>query len=187
MKNVFKIAWRNLFRYQRRTLLTGALIAIGVIFMIVVSGVGNSFKAQVTGELTNASLGDLQIHAAGFLDSIDSNPLEMTLSGEELQQIEQILDDNERIKAYSKRIRFGGMLSNLDKTISLRLTAIIPEMEGQTCPGLPQRILERTSDEAQFLKPGKFWYRKISPKDFSWRSAVMWLSSRQIRKAQSMG
>jgi putative ABC transport system permease protein len=155
MKNVFKIAWRNLFRYQRRTILTGTLIAIGVIFMIVFSGVGNSFKEQVTGELTNANLGDLQIHAAGFLESIDSNPLEMTLGGEELQQIEQMLNENEQIEAYSKRIRFGGMLSNYEETVSMRLTAIIPEMENETCPGLPKRILNRTSEDPQFLKPGE--------------------------------
>ena len=35
MGNLFKIAIRNLIRYKRRTILTGSLVAIGIIFVLV--------------------------------------------------------------------------------------------------------------------------------------------------------
>ena len=155
MNNVFKIAWRNLFRYKRRTLLTGSLIAIGVILMLVFSGVADSFKEYVIGAVTNAIVGDLQIHAAGYVDSIDNLPLDLSIKDEALQKIEDLLKAKPQIKAYSLRLRFGAMLSNFQKTASVRMTAIISEQEGQTCPDLPKRIVGRTSNDPQFLKPGE--------------------------------
>ena len=155
MKNVIKIAWRNLLRYKRRTMLTGSLIAIGVILMVVFSGIGRTFTGQVIGMLTNANLGDLQIHSAGYIESLDSMPLDITMNDDGVQRIEEILQANEEIKAFSKRIRFGGMISNFQKTINIRFTAIIPEMEAETCPDLPKRILNRTSENSQFIKPGE--------------------------------
>lgn len=155
MKNILKIAWRNLFRYTRRTVLTGSLIAIGVILMVVFSGVGRTFTAEVIGMLTNSSLGDLQIHSAGYIESIDSMPLDMTMDAEGTQCVEEILQANDEIKAYSKRIRFGGMISNYEKTISVRFTAVVPEMEAETCPDLPERILNHDSDDPQFIKLGE--------------------------------
>jgi putative ABC transport system permease protein len=155
MKNVIKIAWRNLLRYKRRTMLTGSLIAIGVILMVVFSGIGRTFTGQVIGMLTNANLGDLQIHSAGYIESLDSMPLDITMNDDGVQRIEEILQANKEIKAFSKRIRFGGMISNFQKTINIRFTAIIPEMEAETCPDLPKRILNRTSENSQFIKPGE--------------------------------
>ena len=35
MRNLFKIAIRNLLRYKRRTLLTASLVTIGVVFVLV--------------------------------------------------------------------------------------------------------------------------------------------------------
>ena len=155
MVNVIKIAWRNLFRYKRRTILTGSLISIGVILMVVFSGIGRTFTGQVIGLLTNANIGDLQIHSAGYIESIDSMPLDITIGEEGLHQVEEILKANNMIKAYSKRIRFGGMISNFQRSVSVRFTAVLPEMEAGTCPDLPKRILNRTSDNPQFIKPGE--------------------------------
>ena len=70
MGNLLKISIRNLFRYKRRTLLTSSLIAFGVVLVIVFGGLSISFKTQMIGILTNTSLGDLQIHKKGYVESI---------------------------------------------------------------------------------------------------------------------
>lgn len=154
MNNVLKIAWRNLFRYKRRTLLTGSLIAFGVIFMIVFSGVGYSFKEHVIGSLTNSIFGDIQIHAAGYVASIDNLPLDLTIKDETLQQIEALLKAHPDILAYSPRIRFGTMLSNFQKTTSVRMTAVIPQQEAQTCPDLAKHIIGRIATDSPLLAAG---------------------------------
>ena len=62
MKNIFKIAFRNLLRYKRRTLMTSLLIILGVVLVIVFSGVSVSFKSMMIGSITDSMLGHLQIH-----------------------------------------------------------------------------------------------------------------------------
>lgn len=155
MTNVLKIALRNLFRYKRRTFLTTSLIAIGVILVIVFSGVANSFKNGVIGILTNSNLADIQIHKTGYLKSIDNLPLDLTIDAKGIAKIEKLLKNNEQVKAFSQRIRFGSMISNFSETTNIRLTAVYPEMESQTCPDLLKRIKGPKIDPTRFLKPGE--------------------------------
>ena len=54
MKNIFKIALRNLLRYKRRTLLTSILIILGVVMVVVFSGISKSFKDMMIGTITNS-------------------------------------------------------------------------------------------------------------------------------------
>ena len=154
MKNIVKIAWRNLLRYTRRTLLTSSLIALGVALVIVFGGVGNSFRSEVTGILTNSNLGDLQIHKKGCLGSMDNLPLDLAIPGENLAGIRAILDADPEVLAYSERIRFGAMVSNFAQTTGIRLTAVAPVKESLVCPALPGRIKQGDSDPATFVKPG---------------------------------
>ena len=154
MKNIIKIAWRNLLRYTRRTLLTSSLIALGVALVIVFGGVGNSFRSEVTGILTNSNLGDLQIHKKGYLGSMDNLPLDLALQEKGLAAIRGILDANPDVLAYSERIRFGAMVSNFAQTTGIRLTAVAPEKESRVCPALPGRIKQGDADPAGFVKPG---------------------------------
>ena len=154
MKNVVKIAWRNLMRYKRRTLLTSSLITIGVALVIVFSGIGNSFKSEVIGIITNSNLGDLQIHKKGYVGSIDNLPLDLTVTENNLRKIESALAKYPQIKAQTNRIRFGGMISNYAKTSSMRFTAVDPAMESKTCTALTGRIKNGDNGSDTFVAPG---------------------------------
>jgi len=154
MKSIIKIAWRNLLRYTRRTLLTSSLIAVGVALVIIFGGIGNSFKNEIIGLITNSTLGDIQIHKNGYVGSIDNLPLDITIPEEGLKKIESLLNNNPEIKAYSERIRFGAMVSNFIQTTNMRLTAVYPEKESKTCIALVKRIKEGDSNPDTFVKPG---------------------------------
>jgi len=155
VKNLIKIAIRNLFRYKRRTILTSTLIAFGVILVIVFGGLAISFKSQMIGIITNTSIGDLQIHKKGYVESIDNLPLNINLTTEELTSIEKKLKQMPEIAAYSPRIKFGAMISNYAQTSNIRLSAVYPEMESKTVPDLVKRIKGEVSDPTHFLKPGE--------------------------------
>jgi len=155
MRNLMKIAVRNLFRYKRRTLLTSSLIAFGVILVIVFGGLAISFKTQMIGTLTNTALGDLQIHRKGYVESIDNQPLNLILTGRRLSEVEGALKQNPSVAAYSPRIKFGAMISNYAQTSNIRLSAVYPEMENKTCPGLVSRIKGTITDPDQFIRPGE--------------------------------
>lgn len=155
MKNIIKIAIRNLFRYKRRTILTSSLIAFGVILVIVFGGLAISFKSQMIGIITNTSLGDMQIHKKGYVESIDNLPLNINLSSKDLETIENQLENMPEIEAYSPRIKFGAMISNYAQTSNIRLSAVYPEMESKTVPDLVKRIKTEIPDPTHFLKPGE--------------------------------
>ncbi|MBI3005244.1 MAG: ABC transporter permease [Ignavibacteriales bacterium] len=155
MRNLIKIAVRNLFRYNRRTLLTSSLIAFGVVLVIVFGGLAISFKTQMVGVITNTALGDLQIHKKGYVESIDNLPLNLSLSESEYAAVEQVLREMPEVEAYSPRIKFGAMISNYAQTSNIRLSAIRPEMEQKTVTDLVKRIKNDSAESGAFLRPGE--------------------------------
>ncbi|MDD4143823.1 MAG: ABC transporter permease [Prolixibacteraceae bacterium] len=156
MKNIFKIALRNLLRYKRRTLMTSLLIIIGVVMVIVFSGVSDSFKSMMIGSITDSMLGHMQIHKKGYVSSIENLPLHLNMNEQGIDQLESLVNENkEMIEAYSYRIKFSAMLSNYEETTNIRLTGVYPEMENAACPRLMERILEEVPDPDKFIEPGK--------------------------------
>jgi putative ABC transport system permease protein len=142
MANLFKIAIRNLKRYRRRTILTGSLIAIGVIFVLVFVAVSGSFKNMIIGQITDSMLGHLQIHRKGYVASIDNLPLTLNMKSKAVARVEKALQGMPDVEAYSPRVKFGGMFSNFTETTSIRLNGVYPEKEMSTVPLLTGRISE---------------------------------------------
>ena len=156
MKNIFKIAFRNLLRYKRRTLMTSMLIIIGVVMVIVFSGVSVSFKSMMIGSITDSMLGHLQIHKKGYVSSIDNLPLHLNINEKGIKQLESIFKKhNDAIEAFSYRIKFGAMLSNFQETTNIRLTAVQPQMENDACPRLVERINGNIPNPDKFIEQGK--------------------------------
>ena len=93
MRNLLKIAIRNLLRYKRRTLLTASLIAIGVVFVLLFVAVTGSFKSMMIGQITDSMLGHLQVHRKGYLASIENLPLNLNLKLQAYQKVEGILSE----------------------------------------------------------------------------------------------
>ena len=156
MKNIFKIAIRNLLRYKRRTLMTSLLIVIGIVLVIVFSGVSVSFKSMMIGSITDSMLGHLQIHNKGYVSSIDNLPLHLNMDERNIKWLETLFEkQSDMIEAYSYRIKFGAMLSNFRETTNIRLTAVEPEMENNACPRLVERIKGEIQDPGEFIEQGK--------------------------------
>ncbi len=152
MKNIIKIAFRNLKRSSRRTLLTAALITIGVIFVLVYSALSSSFKAYMVGEITDSMMGHIQIHKKGYIASVDNLPLDKNLKKKQIDKVLEVLDENPYVESYTFRIKLGGMFSNYISSTNIRLNAIDPEKERKTLPLFEKRIQE---SEAHLLKQGE--------------------------------
>ena len=155
MRNLFKIAVRNLLRYKRRTLLTASLITVGVVFVLVFISVSGSFKNMMIGQITDSMLGHMQVHRKGYVASIENLPLTMNLMPEEIKRLEAVLDSQPEIEAYSPRIKFGGGFSNFAETTNIRLNAVFPEKEFRTVPLLSSRIVngEKNIKQGEIVVP----------------------------------
>jgi putative ABC transport system permease protein len=142
MFNIIKIAGRNLRRYQRRTILTTALIALGVIAVLLFISITGSFKNMMVGQFTDSMLGHIQIHRRGYLASIESLPLDRNMNQRQVAKIKKILNGMGAVESYSMRIKLGAMFSNFTQTTNIRLNAVIPEQEVKTVPLLSDRIVQ---------------------------------------------
>lgn len=140
MNNTIKIAIRNLMRYKRRTLLTSLLITVGVVTVILFSGLSGSFKAMMIGQITDSNLAQMQIHQKGYVSSIDTMPLDLNLNQKAYAKVESILKKYSEIEAYAPRIKLGAMLSNFTETTNIRLNAVNPVKEVKVCPAIEERI-----------------------------------------------
>lgn len=157
MTKIAKIAYRNLLRYSRRTLLTSFLIIIGIAAVLLFIAIGGSFKKLMVGQITDSMLGHLQIHRKGYVASIDNSPLNLNLSVKQMETLKGVLDGNESIQSYSARLKFGGMLSNFSETSNIRLNGIDPENEIKTVPLLSQRVTGNSSKSSPTLNQGELW------------------------------
>ncbi len=149
MIRIFKIALRNLLRYKRRTLLTSLLITLGIVLVILFSGLAGSFKIMMIGQITDSNLSQMQIHKKGYVSSIDTMPLDLTLDAKRYKKIEKLLSSHSEIKAWAPRIKLNAMLSNFIETTNIRLNAISPEKEVLVCPDVATRM---TFDEKRDTK-----------------------------------
>jgi len=140
MNNIFKISYRNLLRNHRRTLLTASLITLGVVFVLVYTAMSGSFKSYMIGQITDSSMGHIQIHKKGFVASVENLPLDKNLNKKAITYLEKFLNESKYIESYSYRIKFGGMFSNFTSSTNIRLNAIDPSKEFTTLPALKDRL-----------------------------------------------
>ena len=148
MGKIFKIAARNLLRYQRRTILTTLLITLGVVSMLLFVSTTGSFKNMMVGQITDSMLGHFQIHKKGYVSSIDSLPLTMNMKPQMFNKVDELFTQRKDIEAWSPRIKFGVMFSNFAETTSMRVNGVDPEHEAATSPELMKRLI---SGEAGLL------------------------------------
>lgn len=154
MNNILKISYRNLKRNYRRTILTASLITLGVIFVLVYTALSGSFKSYMVGQITDSSMGHIQIHKKGFVASVENLPLDKNLNDKAIEYIESIISKSKYIESYSYRIKFGGTFSNFVSTTNIRLNAINPEMEFKTLPALKDRLANfKSFEKGEILVP----------------------------------
>ncbi|HJW81464.1 MAG TPA: ABC transporter permease [Acidiferrobacterales bacterium] len=123
MTLVVTLAWRNLWRHTRRTLMILFAFALGVWSMIVIAAITRgSMEQQLDKSILNLT-GHVQVHAAGFRDDpvIDHR----FTPGEELAAA---LADNE-VVAWAGRVRAPGVVASERESAGITLVGIEPARE----------------------------------------------------------
>lgn len=140
MLKIIRLAARNLARYWRRTLLTSALIILGIVAVLLFVSVSGSFKGLIVGQITDSMLGHLQIHHKGYVASIDNLPLNLNMKPDAVAKAEAALSSMPEVVGWTPRVKFGAMFSNFTETTNIRLNGIVPEREAAAMPLLRDRV-----------------------------------------------
>lgn len=137
---IIGIAWRNIFRHKKRTALTAMIISIGVVMVILFGGATTAFKKVMVGQITDSMLGHVQIHKKGYMMNVDTQPLDMTIKTKLENKLYTDLNNMPEVVEISQRLKFNGMVSNYDKSVAMKITAVNPEKEAIVSPTLADRI-----------------------------------------------
>ena len=120
------IAWRNLWRNHRRSLIMLTAIAIGLWGMIWMTALMRGMVDQMIDSAINTLSGHVQIHAEGFLDDPS---IERTIPPVRDNPALQSLLDSARVTHWSERIRVPAVIRSERDVLGVTLVGIDPQQE----------------------------------------------------------
>jgi putative ABC transport system permease protein len=139
----FSMAWRNVWRNRRRSLLTVLAIALGLAFNIFMRGIGDGFHEQMVDNSVRAEIGHIQIHRAGYHDDPELNK---TLPNPD--KITEVIHSLPDVRGYSLRILGGGLASTAENSGGVEILGIDPAQE-QTVTSIQRALVQ-----GQYLSDG---------------------------------
>jgi len=124
MKIIVSIAWRNLWRNKRRSLVVISSISLGIFAMVLSMGLMNGMNRQMVENTISTSLGHIAVHRKGFQDT-------MKLEYHFLPSPEIIaaVGKEERVKAWAPRVKSQCMLRSSEASRGVMIVGIDPERE----------------------------------------------------------
>ncbi len=121
---ILKMAYRNLFRHKKRTLLTIITMIVGIMLSVVADGTYSGLENQVRKTYIETDIGLYKIYAQNFYEEkYDNERLEYFI--EEEGEIDKILKG----KKYSKRLIFEGNITSLEKQLNTTFIGVEKEDE----------------------------------------------------------
>lgn len=141
---IIKLAFRNILRHTRRSVITAIAIMLMIALFVIIKSFLDGSEKQVLSNITKQS-GHIQLHQAGYADEARSIPLDIAISGP--ATVVGLLAANPHIKTITERIRFMTLISNGDKTVTAMGMAIVPDAESKISD-LNTKIIEGKYDLA---------------------------------------
>jgi putative ABC transport system permease protein len=124
---VFKMAFRNVFRQKRRSLLTALTMFGGFILTALAIGFTDGTFNGIINAFTRSRLGHIQIHPRGYQERPSLN-----LTIRNADEIGRIIDDTPGAEAWAPRVLSAGLVSVGERTQAARIIGIDPRLEGRT-------------------------------------------------------
>ena len=140
---LFTMAWRNVWRYRRRTGLTIGAIALGLAFNIFMRALGDGFHEEMVDNSVRAQIGHIEIHRRGYHDNPGINRY-LPDPGE----IEQAIRSLPSLRGYSLRVLGDGLASTAEDSAGISLVGIEPIREKSVT------MIYRAVTEGNYLDPG---------------------------------
>ena len=113
-----KIAFRNVFRNRRRTLITLTAISFGCASLIINGGIIYFIFRGLREDAIHGRHGHFQIHKRGYSESHMSDPFAHTLSNSEYEEIARLLRGRPHVKEVTPRLELAGLVSYGGQSVS---------------------------------------------------------------------
>ena len=121
-----RIAWRNVFRQRRRTVLTVLTMFGGFTLSAISIGWADGTYNRIIEMFTRNRLGHVQIHAVGYLDKPS-----LYRKIDDYEHIGRMVMETEGVEAWTPRLYSAGLASVGEKTAGVQIIGIDPECESK--------------------------------------------------------
>ncbi len=126
MQLYLRLAWRNIWRHKRRTIIIVLAMSLTLGLMMWYDGLMNGFTDAIYGNAVKVLGGNVQVHAEGYRAEANSNPL-FPLA--DPQAVIKAAESNPLTLAASQRIHTGGLVTSREGAFSVGITGVEPEKE----------------------------------------------------------
>jgi putative ABC transport system permease protein len=154
MRLYLRLAWRNIWRYKRRTLIVVLAIAIGLALMMWYDGLIAGFDQAIYGNAIKVLGGNIQVYAEGYHSKTNSNAL-LPLADD--QAVVKAALAQPQVLAATRRITTGGMATSREGAFAVEITGIEPEQEKDINLAAQHVVAGRylTTNDADMMLIGK--------------------------------
>ena len=126
MSIMFKMAWRNIWRHRRRTIIIVLAMSLTLALMMFYDGLMNGFTDAIYGNAVKVLGGNIQVHSQGYREQAESTPL-LPLANS--QAVIKVAEANPATLAATQRINTGGLVTSREGAFAVGITGIEPEKE----------------------------------------------------------
>ncbi|RPJ56070.1 MAG: ABC transporter permease [Acidobacteria bacterium] len=157
-----KIAFRNIFRNRRRTLITLLVLVMGAAGLILFGGYKEMNFWGLRESTIRNRLGHLQLYRKGYLSADSQKPLEYGL--EDVAEIRVAVEKDPRVAMTAAQITFMGLISNGEKSETFLGTAVEPAKDRQMRSQRLESGRELSDGEMDALMVGRGLARSMNVK-----------------------
>lgn len=124
MNLLLRVAWRNIWRNPRRSILTMSAIGFAAGLLTVMLGIQEGSYGDMINNAVKLHTGHLQIQHPEYLQD-----RRMTLTIDNRDAIYELVANNPGVSAYSSRVNTAALVSAEDNTFAAMLMGVDPERE----------------------------------------------------------
>jgi ABC-type lipoprotein release transport system permease subunit len=126
---LLRLAWRNLWRNPRRTLIAMAAIGLGYAILLFVACLMAGLRQQMIATGTGLLLSDVEVQAPGYYPE---RPIDQTLggpNGTDVSALVAVIAADSRVQAASPRAYGYGLVSATHQSVGVQLLGVVPDQE----------------------------------------------------------
>ncbi len=131
MKILLKIAWRNVWRQRRRTLLIAVAMGVIMSLLVLFDGILVGFEQSIYGNAIQLLGGNIQVHAPGYSEKTGQKPL---LPLADPDSVIRTAESNPNTVAAAQRVVTGGLVTNREGAFSISIIGVEPDREVRISP-----------------------------------------------------
>jgi putative ABC transport system permease protein len=124
-----KLAFRNVFRNKRRTIITLSAIAFGCASLIINGGIIYFIFRGLREDAIHGRYGHIQIYKRGYNEKQMTDPLVHTISNREFGEINALISSFPEVDDVTSRLEISGLITFGGKSVSFLGVGVDPQKD----------------------------------------------------------